>query len=245
MRFRQLPVLIWSKYLFRSNSLRRSRVWRACFTACLCAPKSSARRPCPRHQPTNRRSLWIGSQLKNNRQINPTKCASGSASSPSCCAKKLKNCRETFLNRNLNRPSSVMKSVFAQTFRNSWVIGLVHAGLWVLLVLSVTSFGGKSPVYQESTAVSNPLQTPIPVTKLPNLFSPNAWPTSLDATNALSPFFTRHFIPPVTPPPPAPTSRKIELTYQGFYQPVNGARHVIVKLADAFLDKTIGANLTA
>jgi hypothetical protein len=26
---------------------------------------------------------------------------------------------------------------------------------------------------------------------------------------------------------------------------VNGIKHVIVKLADAFLDKTIGANLTA
>jgi hypothetical protein len=138
-----------------------------------------------------------------------------------------------------------MKSVFAQTLRNPWLVGFVHAGLWILLALAVTSFGGKSPVFQESTAVSIPLQTAIPVTKLPNLFSPNVWPPSLDATNALNPFFTRHFFPPVTPPAPTPTTRKIELTYQGFYQPVNGIKHVIVKLADAFLDKTIGANLTA
>src|SRR6516225_7871845 len=138
-----------------------------------------------------------------------------------------------------------MKSVFAQTFRNPWLVGFVHLGLWALLVLSVTSFGGKSPVYQESSAVSVPLQTPIPVSKLPNLFSPNVWPASLNATNSLNPFFTRHFIPPATPPAPAPTTRKIELTYQGFYQPVNGAKHVIVKLADAYLDKIVGANLTA
>ena len=138
-----------------------------------------------------------------------------------------------------------MKSVFAQAFRNPWLVGLVHVALWVLLVLCVTSFGSKSPVYQESTAVSNPLQTPIPVAKLPNLFSPTVWPATLDTTNAINPFFTRHFTPPATPPPPAPTTRKIELTYQGFYQPVDGAKHVIVKMADAFLDKTVGANLTA
>jgi hypothetical protein len=138
-----------------------------------------------------------------------------------------------------------MKSVFAQTFRNPWLVGFIHVGLWALLVLSVTSFGGKSPVYQESTAVSNPLQNPIPVSKLPNLFSPYIGPASLESTNALNPFFTRHFIPPATPPAPAPTTRKIELTYQGFYEPVGGPKHVIVKLADAFLDKTVGANLTA
>src|SRR2546421_9655861 len=40
--------------------------------------------------------------------------------------------------------------------------------------------------------------SPAPVAKLLNLFSPTVWPTALEATNALNPFFTRHFIPPQT-----------------------------------------------
>jgi hypothetical protein len=56
-------------------------------------------------------------------------------------------------------------------------------------------------------------------------------------------FFTRHFTPPPTPPPPAPTTRKVEITYSGFYE-AGEARHVIVKLANAFVDGTLGARVT-
>jgi hypothetical protein len=138
-----------------------------------------------------------------------------------------------------------MKPVLFQTLRSRWLAGCVHAGLWVLLLLAVSSFGGKSPEYRDATAVSTPVQSPAPVSKLSNLFSPGVWPATPADTNLLNPFFTRHFIPLQTPAPPPPTTRKVELTYQGFYQGVNGARHVVVKVADGFVATPVGAKITA
>jgi hypothetical protein len=72
------------------------------------------------------------------------------------------------------------------------------------------------------------------------LFAPNIWPRSLSNTNALNPFFTRYFIPPQAVPP---TSRTIELTYQGFYQAGDGPKHAIFKLGEAFTDAAVGTKI--
>jgi hypothetical protein len=138
-----------------------------------------------------------------------------------------------------------MRPVLTQTLRSRWLVTGVHVGMWLLLYLAVTSFGGKSPDYRDATSVSTPVQSPAPVARLSNLFSPGVWPASLAETNLLNPFFTRHFIPARAPAPPPPTTRKIDLTYQGYYQPVDGYRHVIVKAADAFLVVPVGAKVTA
>ena len=45
--------------------------------------------------------------------------------------------------------------------------------------------------------------------------------------------------------PPAPTTKKNELTYHGFYQSAGGAKQTMVKFGDAFLTTTLGAKLTA
>jgi hypothetical protein len=134
-----------------------------------------------------------------------------------------------------------MRSVL-QTLKSRWFAAVVHAGLWLLLYLAVTGFRGKSPDYHVADAVSTQPQSLAPVGKLVNLFSPGIWPKPFAHTNSLNPFFTRHFIPP---PAPAPTTRKIELTYQGYYQTSEGAKQAIVKLADAFFVTPIGAKVTA
>jgi hypothetical protein len=119
------------------------------------------------------------------------------------------------------------------------VAGL-HACLWVLLYLAVTNLGGKAPDFHEADAVTNPPQSPAPVAGLERLFSPGVWPGSLIETNTLNPFFTRYFVPP-TPPPP--TTRKIEVTYQGFYQAGDGPRQILFRLGDAFIVAPIGAKI--
>ena len=116
----------------------------------------------------------------------------------------------------------------------------VHAGLWLLLYLAITNLSGKAPEFRDAVAVANPPQSPAPVAGLERLFSPGIWPKSLIDTNRLNPFFTPYFIPPAPPPS---TTRKIEVTYQGFYQTGDAPKHIIFKLGDAFKVATVGARI--
>ena len=138
-----------------------------------------------------------------------------------------------------------MLSALSQALRSRWFVLGAHGAFWFLLYLALMGVGGKNPDFREAQAFSTPPQSPAPVAKLDRLFTPGAWPKSLGDTNALNPFFTRHFIPPPTPAPPPPTTRKIELTYQGYYQMVDNPKQAMVKLGDAFLVAAVGAKLTA
>jgi hypothetical protein len=112
--------------------------------------------------------------------------------------------------------------------------------LWLLLYLAITNLGGKTPDFRDGYAVANPPQNSAPVAGLERLFSPGVWPKALVNTNALNPFFTPYFVPPAPPPP---TTRKIEVTYQGFYQTGDVSKHIVFKLGDAFEVAPIGARI--
>ncbi len=134
-----------------------------------------------------------------------------------------------------------MPPVLKRTLRNRWFVAGVHACLWLLLYLTVIHLGGKGADYPAADAAPNPPQSPAPVTGLAGLFSSTAWPRTLNETNMLNPFFTRYFVPP-TPPPP--TTRKIEVTYQGFYQSGEGPKQSIFKLDQVYGIAPIGARIT-
>lgn len=138
-----------------------------------------------------------------------------------------------------------MKPVLAQTLKHRWFVTGVHLALWFLLYLAVSGLGGKAPLFGDSSGTSAPSRSPVPVKRLHGLFAPEAWPRSVVDTNALSLVFTRHFIPPAMPAPPPPTTRKIELTYQGFFQTADGPKTAIVKLGDLFLISPVGTKVTA
>jgi len=120
----------------------------------------------------------------------------------------------------------------------------VHLGLWLLLYLAARSFGGGAPAFRDSVPLAAPAQSPAPVAKLEKLFSPGIWPKTLVDTNFATPFFTRYFIPSPTPPAPPLTTRKIEITYLGFYETTGGPKYVIIKLADKFVSQPIGGNVS-
>jgi len=134
-----------------------------------------------------------------------------------------------------------MPPVVKKTLRNRWFVVGVHAGLWLLLYLTVTHLGGKAPDFHVADTAPNPLQSPAPVAGLEGLFSPAVWPKSLNETNMLNSFFTGYFVPP-TPPPP--TTRKIQVTYQGFYQSGAGLKQTIFKLDEAYRVAPIGTRIT-
>ena len=124
--------------------------------------------------------------------------------------------------------------------RSRWFAGCVHAGLWLLLYLALTNLGGKTFPFREMDSSASAPQNPVPVAALERLFAPDAWPKTLGAANALDPFFTTHFIPPQAAPP---TTRTIEVTYQGFYQTTDGPKHAIYKLDDTFLAAPVGGKI--
>ena len=133
-----------------------------------------------------------------------------------------------------------MPPIIKRTLRNRWFTAGVHAGLWLLLYLAVVNLGGKVPALRDSEGVTSPPHSPVPVAGLERLFSPGVWPKSLSDTNRLNPFATQYFIPQAPPPP---TTRKIEVTYQGFYQTGEGPQKTIYKLGDAYVVAPIGARI--
>jgi hypothetical protein len=123
---------------------------------------------------------------------------------------------------------------------NQWFTICVHAALWLLVYLAVVNLRGKAPEYRDAETVAGAPHSPVPVAALERLFSPGAWSKSLVETNRLNPFVTSYFIPKAPPPP---TTRKIEVTYQGFYQTGDGPKQTIFKLGDSFVVSPIGARI--
>ncbi len=130
----------------------------------------------------------------------------------------------------------------SKTLKSRWLIGCVHVGLWVVLYLAIISIRGKAFDYREAEPSGVPLQNSVPTARMDSLFSPAAWPRFLMATNILNPFVTSHFIPPQILPA---TTRKIEITYQGFYQTADGPIHAVYKLGEAFVAGAVGSKITA
>jgi hypothetical protein len=133
-----------------------------------------------------------------------------------------------------------MSSTLSQILRGrAFAIG-VHICLWALLALVILKIGGKTPDFRDTDSFSAPPQSLVPVARLGSLFASSQWPNALPATEGSSPFFTRYFVPVPSPVPPPPTTRKIEVTYQGYFQAEGSLKTAIVKLADTFIVVPIG-----
>jgi hypothetical protein len=134
-----------------------------------------------------------------------------------------------------------MPSATLQLLRSRWLTWGVHVGLWLLLYLAVIHTGGKTPELTEASPSTPPALAVVPVGRIDSLFSPGQWPTPLARTKGLNPFFTSHFVPPSIPPPPPPPTKKIDATYQGFFQTADGPRQAIVKIGDVFVVTQVGS----
>jgi hypothetical protein len=136
-----------------------------------------------------------------------------------------------------------MPSTPLQLFRSRGFAWFVQGGLWCLLYLAAINLGGKAPEYSVASASSAPPQSAAPVARLDPLFA-SVSPGNLirpSDTNAPNPFFTRYFVPPPSPAPP--TTRKIEVTYQGFYQTGDGPKSAVLKLGDSFVVARVGTSV--
>jgi len=134
-----------------------------------------------------------------------------------------------------------MAAALIHTLRSRSFAVCVQAALWLLLVLIIGNVGGKAPDLRETDSFAMPAQNLAPIARLVPLFTPAQWPNSPPSTDGSSPFFTRYFVPVPSPVPPPPTTRKIEVTYQGYYQAGDGPRNAIVKVVDTFMVVPVGA----
>ena len=130
--------------------------------------------------------------------------------------------------------------MLSETLRSRWFAGCVHAALWLLLLLIVAGIGGQRPRFQEARPDPTAVIAPVPVAKLEQLFdSANRSQLTMDA-GSRNPFDTTYFIPQTPPPPPSPTTRKIELTYQGFYQTGDSPKYALVRFDGALVGVPVG-----
>jgi hypothetical protein len=138
-------------------------------------------------------------------------------------------CRPAGLHPDHNK----MTSPFLQSLRSRGFATAAQVGLWVLLYLVVRHLGGSMPDFHETTGAASAPQPLVPIARFDAVTA--AAPVSLPGSNVVDPFYTLYFVPPAPTPVPAPTTRKIEVTYQGYYETGAGAREAMLKVGDAFL----------
>ncbi len=132
-----------------------------------------------------------------------------------------------------------------ELLKSRWLAGSIHAALWLLVYWAVIGLGGKDPDFHETDSLSSTPICPAPVARAEQLLLVETWKPPTSDTNSLSPFLTTYFIPIPAPPPPAATTRTLELTYQGFYETANGPRRAIVKLGEGFLICPVGTKVVS
>lgn len=128
-----------------------------------------------------------------------------------------------------------MLTLLTQMLRSRWFAVCVHAAFWLLLYLAAVQLDGKQPDFSTTSPFAASPQTPVPVAKMEPLFAARDWVSSGVETNAENPFLTRYFVPPPKPaPPPPPTTKKIPVTYQGYFITATGPKKAIVKTPEGF-----------
>lgn len=128
------------------------------------------------------------------------------------------------------------------SLRSRWFAALVHLGLWALLVFVLVTLGGRAPRFSLATVPAPPSEDPIPTSTIQRLFGARVPFATLQESNLLNPFFTRHFEPPVVP---APTTRRVELTYHGFFQTADSPLTALLNVGGLILPLTPGATAVA
>ncbi len=131
--------------------------------------------------------------------------------------------------------------MLGETVRSRWFSVSVHAALWLLLLLIVLRLGGTHPRFNESRPNPATVVAPAPVARLEHLFVARP-ATPAASLNLQNPFDTTYFIPHATPPP-APTTRKIQLTYRGFYQTANQPKHALVLYDNTHISVAVGSSV--
>jgi hypothetical protein len=126
--------------------------------------------------------------------------------------------------------------------RDRWFALLLLAGLAVLCYQVIRSFGVDLPEFPRMASRAGGGAMTLPPGRLDRLMAPGEVPQLGTVTNLPDPFFTAHFRP-VTPP--APTTRRVELTYLGHYQGSSGPGRAFIQVDDKLFVGPVGSNVVS
>jgi hypothetical protein len=115
--------------------------------------------------------------------------------------------------------------------------------LGVVLLLVVRDLGGHLPAPPEPPVLSSPTSKIQRIRQIDELFSLSFLAQRQPATNLNNPFFAGQF--QSAPPPPAPTTRKITVVYQGFFATTHGEKNAFVKVGDQLIVGPVGTKIAA
>ncbi len=127
---------------------------------------------------------------------------------------------------------SDIKSAFSALFNSRWIIPLAGAATLLMLFLVVLGLSKGMP----KLIVIHPApvrEENIPLAQIEQLVGASFWTGPLEAMSTL---------PPAAP---AATTKKVSLTYQGFFETADGRKLAYVKVADRQVIGTNGAPIEA
>ncbi len=133
--------------------------------------------------------------------------------------------------------------MLSQTIHRRLFTLSLHAGLWLLLALVLWALRGSALRFHETEVAAAAGRVALPVTRLAALFASETSAVFGGDTNRLSPFATRHFTPAARAAAPPPTTRKVELIYQGFYQTGGQPQRIFIQMDGKMVVSPLGGNL--
>lgn len=127
--------------------------------------------------------------------------------------------------------------------KNLLLAATVLGGSLLLLILVVQDFGGGFPQLPRLAPARAPNPPSLVDGAFLDLFSRGTLARMRAGTNTTNPFYTTYFQPP--PPPPPRTTRKIELTYQGFLETTGGDKRAYLLVGTNLVVKPVGGAVIA
>lgn len=101
--------------------------------------------------------------------------------------------------------------------------------------------GGDIPALPRLTMQARPNVDSTFGKRIETLFEPQPSNELLDPKPSQSPFFTQYYkAPPQPPPPKKPQTKKLKITFQGFYTPSSEDQKAFIMINDQFKSVSVG-----
>ena len=126
------------------------------------------------------------------------------------------------------------------------VSALATAGLTLLLVLTIMNMAGAPASQQRVSARVSTGQETAAVRRAGFHCDPRSFASARAVTPSTNAFYTTAFLPPAPPAnPKPPTSKTVEVVYQGVFESSSGTREALVRVTETTTYLRLGSTLAS